>query len=29
MMDARERNDLPFARHLDIRSEIAKPFWRD
>jgi uncharacterized protein YjiS (DUF1127 family) len=24
-----ERHDLPFARHLDIRSEIAKPFWRE
>jgi uncharacterized protein YjiS (DUF1127 family) len=29
MMDARERHDLPFARGFDIRSEIAKPFWRE
>lgn len=28
-MDPRERSDLPFARDFDIRSEIAKPFWRD
>ncbi len=29
MMDARERSDLPFARQFDVRSEIAKPFWRE
>ncbi len=29
MMDARERSDLPFAREFDVRSEIAKPFWRE